>query len=458
MNISLPQNPDAIAEIKEIMSMKQTFMSSKNSTPMLSLKEDMITGWYMLTQGLVPVKKDIWLDAVIQLGIDFVTQKLKQIRSVYRTIPLFQEIKTQLAEESSASSDQLDELALDRLVYSGFGLFSMLFPNDFEMTIVNRKSKDGKPVQITQGTMISGTLNKDVLGNDSGCLMHHIAKDYGNQIASEFVYRLESLVCDIFQHIGFSVGIRDYIPTSLKPIEKAIEDAFFKVISHMENQPDPYIRELKICSELDQPSQKGLAYATETLHKDTNNLVAMVDCGSKGTWVNIAKITSVLGQYFVQSQRIKKVFGGRTLCCFPRYSLRSDTPDQLPLHFTYPDVQRIIQSRGFIQNSFFNGLNPIEYFLISLDGRQGLVATQINTAETGYISRKIAKILEDIQISYAGTVVTPSQNIIQFAYGGDNLDAAKMIRYQKDPTRYSFIDIRHATDRVNKQFEIKSQK
>ena len=39
MNISLAQNPDAIAEIKELMSTNETLISSKFMRPMLTLKE-----------------------------------------------------------------------------------------------------------------------------------------------------------------------------------------------------------------------------------------------------------------------------------------------------------------------------------------------------------------------------------------------------------------------------------
>jgi len=462
MNISLSQNPDAIAEIKELMSTNETFISSKFTRPMLTLKEDMMTGWYKLTKGLVSVKKDLWMDTVIHLGIDFITKKIIHIRNVYKTSTLFQEVKQsilQTEEETLDPNVDIDTLVLDRLQYSGFGLFSILCPNDFEMVIPNGKSKDGKPVHITQGTMISGTFDKEALGSSSGSLIHHLAKDYGNRFASDFITNLQRFVCDVFQHIGFSVGMKDFIPSSREPINKSIENAFFKVISHMENQPDPYLRELKIRAELNKPSNEGLAFANQTLDPETNNLVAMVDCGSKGNWVNIASITSVIGQQFVGGQRIRKVCAGRTMSCFPRYSYRTDAPDELPLNYSYIDVVRILQSRGFVRNSYFNGLSPVEYFMICPGGRSGLIDTAITTAETGYIQRKIAKILEDLQISYTGTVVTPSQNVIQFAYGGDNLDASRLICYEKDqkfnPVNFSFIDIQHVTERLNKQVEVK---
>jgi DNA-directed RNA polymerase II subunit RPB1 len=456
MNISLSQGPDAISEIKELMSTNETFISSQDSKPMLSLKEDMMTGWYKLTQGLVVLKKELWFDTVIRLGIDYVTKKIAHIRKVYSRSSLFQTEKQKRKENGNEDLD-LDQQVLDSLVYSGFGLFSMLCPDDFEFTILVDpiKNPTKRSIYITQGTMIGGTFDSEALGSSSGSLMHHIAKDYGNRFASEFVVNLQCFASDTFQHLGFSVGMKDFIPKQQTEVKKQIENIFFKVMSDMENQKDPYLLEALVSTALGKPKDLAREFAKSL---DTNNnLVAMVDCGSKGSWSNIAQITSIVGQQFVSDKRISKVFGGRTLSCYPRYSFRSDTPDQLPINYTYKDVDRILESRGFIKSSYFHGLTPVEYFLICPGGREGLINTAITTAETGYVQRKIAKILEDLQISYAGTVVTPSQNIIQFAYGGDNLDAARLIKYDKGQRLYSFVDISHVADKVNRQVEINQQ-
>ena len=55
-------------------------------------------------------------------------------------------------------------------------------------------------------------------------------------------------------------------------------------------------------------------------------------------------------------------------------------------------------------------------------GREGLVDTAVKTAETGYMSRRLMKSLEDLSCSYDYTVRNSSGGIVQFQYGGDNLD------------------------------------
>lgn len=58
-----------------------------------------------------------------------------------------------------------------------------------------------------------------------------------------------------------------------------------------------------------------------------------------------------------------------------------------------------------------------------MGGREGLIDTAVKTAETGYIQRRLIKALEDVQVKYDGTVRTSRDNVIQFIYGEDGLEA-----------------------------------
>lgn len=45
-----------------------------------------------------------------------------------------------------------------------------------------------------------------------------------------------------------------------------------------------------------------------------------------------------------------------------------------------------------MQNSFFSGLTPTEFFFHTMAGREGLVDTAVKTAETGYLQRRLVKV------------------------------------------------------------------
>lgn len=58
-----------------------------------------------------------------------------------------------------------------------------------------------------------------------------------------------------------------------------------------------------------------------------------------------------------------------------------------------------------------------------MGGREGLIDTAVKTADTGYISRRLIKGLEDVMVKYDGTVRTSREVMIQFLYGEDGMAA-----------------------------------
>lgn len=61
-----------------------------------------------------------------------------------------------------------------------------------------------------------------------------------------------------------------------------------------------------------------------------------------------------------------------------------------------------------------------------MGGREGLIDTAVKTAETGYMQRRLIKLLEDIAVMYDMTVRTcDKKEILQLRYGGDGLNPMK---------------------------------
>lgn len=50
-------------------------------------------------------------------------------------------------------------------------------------------------------------------------------------------------------------------------------------------------------------------------------------------------------------------------------------------------------AKGFVENSFYSGLTPTEFFFHTMGGREGLVDTAVKTAETGYMQRRLVKVI-----------------------------------------------------------------
>ena len=62
-----------------------------------------------------------------------------------------------------------------------------------------------------------------------------------------------------------------------------------------------------------------------------------------------------------------------------------------------------------------------------MTGREGVTDTAMGTSKSGYMQRRIVKVLEDIMVKYDNTVRNSEGNIIQFSYGDDGLDPSEVI-------------------------------
>lgn len=138
-----------------------------------------------------------------------------------------------------------------------------------------------------------------------------------------------------------------------------------------------------------------------------NKPLIMSLCGSKGNPVNLSQMIGCVGQQTVGGKRISYGFIERTL---PHFTRLSKTPE----------------ARGFVKNSFFTGLQATEFFFHTMGGREGLIDTAVKTAETGYMQRRLMKLMEDVVVMYDMTVRTcDKKEIIQLRYGGDGLNPMK---------------------------------
>lgn len=54
---------------------------------------------------------------------------------------------------------------------------------------------------------------------------------------------------------------------------------------------------------------------------------------------------------------------------------------------------KVPAAKGFVENSFYSGLTPTEFFFHTMGGREGLVDTAVKTAETGYMQRRLVKVM-----------------------------------------------------------------
>jgi DNA-directed RNA polymerase subunit A" len=137
------------------------------------------------------------------------------------------------------------------------------------------------------------------------------------------------------------------------------------------------------------------------------NLSKMIKSKAGGSMLNVTQIGCCVGQQSLWNKRISLGYTDRTLSFFKKKDLGS-------------------AAHGFIKSSFFKGLTPVEFFFGAITGRDALMDLALRTPKSGYLYRRLVSALQDLKIEYDGTVRDASENIVQFAYGDDGKDVAKL--------------------------------
>ncbi len=476
MNFWSSHSEQSRAECATILNTVNNFMSSQDSKPLLAIKQDAMTGGYVLTYGYKSIPKYVFNDVLSDIySIEFIDKKINHIIEVYKWKGLYFSIKNTIKKNNditlerlshfsltSSIQQQIDEInkdldqqTVDYIVYNGHSLFSFLLPNDFEYSCQNNLSIDKLPVFVTRGVLLSGVLSKEAIGSVSGSLIHHIGKDYGYQRACDFLSDYQILINRWLIHHGFTISLEDCIPNNTTTIESEINKCFLEAFAVMKTENDPDLLEARVAEKLNKASGIGQKLAKDAL-KSSNNLVTVIKSGAKGSFFNVTQVTGIVGQQNVNGERIKKTFFGRTLPSYLKKGNLINDIDKLEDNVineevdALPHIQKLFESRGFVSHSYFKGLTPQEFFFHAAGGREGLIDTACKTAETGYIQRKMIKMVEDLKFNYSNNVTNSTNSIIDFMYGGDNLDASRLI---KTNSGFSFIDINHISDKINSTIE-----
>ncbi|KAK3144400.1 hypothetical protein QOZ80_4AG0312550 [Eleusine coracana subsp. coracana] len=282
-------------------------------------------------------------------------------------------------------------------------------------------------VYFRNSELLCGQVGKATLGNgNKNGIYSVLLRDYNSHAAASCMNRLAKFSARFIGNHGFSIGVDDVQPGEHLNEEKKkkIDEAYTKCHDLISLFSKGALTLLAGCN----AAQTLEAKITSILNKirdDTGNVcmdtldwrnspLIMSQCGSKGSPINISQMVACVGQQSVGGRRAPDGFIDRTL---PHFPINSKTP----------------AAKGFVANSFYTGLTATEFFFHTMGGREGLVDTAVKTAETGYMSRRLMKGLEDLSVFYDQTVRNASGGIVQFAYGDDGMDPAKMEGHDGKP-------------------------
>ena len=408
MNLHVPQTEEARTEAMELMGVRYNLATPKNGVPIISAIQDFITGAYLLSS------KDNFYD-----------------RKTFTNICMYMvngEMQLDLPPPTVLKPVML---------WTGKQVFNvMMRPNKTTNVLVNLdaacreyRAVAGQPrdldkndgwLCIRNSEVMCGVMDKSTIGSGKKDSVFYVTlRDYGPDAAVQSMNRLAKLCARWLTNQGFSIGISDVYPGG-KLVElktKLVELAYAQCDELIEQYKQGNLAKAPGCDEeqtlenlisgiLSRVRQQAGEHCISELSRWNSPLI-MATSGSKGSNINVSQMVAVVGQQIIGGKRVPDGFQDRSLPHFPKHA-------------------RQPPSKGFVRNSFFSGLTPTEFLFHAISGREGLVDTAVKTAETGYMSRRLMKSLEDLSSQYDDTVRNSSSNVIQFQYGDDKLDPVDM--------------------------------
>lgn len=399
----MPQTPESQLEARTIMSIRENINTGQSCGSIFGIVQDGLLGSYRMTKDWIPIDKDDFYQHLMNIkGVD-IHERMNQVKQHY------------------------DD---DDKCFTGRGLVSMILPPTFDY----KRDK----ICIQKGVIISGTLDKSSLGAVPGSIQSCINIEYGPDVTVNFINNIQAIAISWIEDTSYSIGFDDSKPNC--SLDDEIRKALVKADITESEVKDDKIREMKVTSILGSTRNKCEKIVVDKLSL-SNCFRDPAASGSKGSFGNVTQIMGLLGQQHVLGQRMPSTVsqGSRTLPCFP-FHFDTTKEDQLVSKY---------QSRGFVMNSFYSGLHPVEQWFHAIAGREGVIDTAIRTSDSGYIQRKLIKKMEDLIIHYDGTVRNSHGNIIQFLYGDDNFDGAKL---SKVDDNYLPCDIGRLVSRLNNTY------
>jgi len=404
MNLFVQKDIISRNEALILSSVGRWFISRKNASPLIGHIQDSITGLSKLT------KSDTYMTKYIAMSL--LSQCTKKVRF-------------------SESMDE-DLLAYDpkaiiyngkQKLYSGRAILTKLLPTinlkanagfyDEQYIPYIDYKKDEIEVVIKNGHVISGIIDSGTIGSGSGSIFHIINNEYGYKEALDCCYNVQQLGIQALFKTGSTIHIGDFLISQkavdeinaiqarmvaeakeitnkfiegrlISPIGVSIIDFYNQAISNVLEKGDEFV-----------------APVLKSINPYLNNLYQMIKSGSKGKIEHLYQTCSSLG--YQPIEYIAESFGDqRTMAYFARFDKRPD-------------------ARGFIKNSYMNGINLPELIFLSEAGRLGFIRQALSTSVTGYQERKSVKNLESLVTNYLRSSVK-SSNIVQILYGDDGFD------------------------------------
>lgn len=359
MAVHVPLTIEAQLEARALMMSTNNILSPANGEPIIVPTQDVVLGLYYLTRDKINAK-----------GEGFVCADINDVRQLYDSgfAELHAKIKVRITEKLFDAEGQLQEST--KLIESTVGraLLREVLPEGLPFALINK------------------TLNKKAILN----LINECYRRLGLKATAIFADRLMYTGFGYATRAGVSIGIEDLIiPESKSAIieeaETEVKEIESQYASGLVTQGERYNKVVDIWSRTNDQVAKAMMekLATENVtdaqgktvaQESFNPVYMMADSGARGS-----------------PAQMRQLAGMRGLMTKPDGSI-IETP---------------------ITANFREGLDVLQYFISTHGARKGLADTALKTANSGYLTRRLVDVAQDMVVTeedcgtLQGILITP---------------------------------------------------
>jgi len=349
MAVHIPLSPKAQIEASVLMLSTQNLLSPSNGAPIAVPTQDIVLGIYYLTKAKPKSK-----------GCGKIFSSPEDVIH-------------------SLEAGEVEMLTPIRLCYTGsvIDLTTVRTPlDDQDLLHIKPEIVANQPISTTVGRVffntelpegmpfINGVLKKKGLGQ----LVAYCYLTRGNEKTVEMLDKLKDLGFTYATIAGISIGIEDMlIPAEKQTLVKKARDEVIAVeqqyLDGIITNGERYNKVIAIWSDVTEKVSDVMFKSMETEEVEQgefNPIYIMADSGARGS-----------------KQQIRQLAGMRGLMAKPSGEI-IETP---------------------ITSNFREGLSVLQYFISTHGARKGLADTALKTADSGYLTRRLVDVAQDVIVS-----------------------------------------------------------
>ena len=365
MAVHVPLSIESQLEARALMMSSNNILSPANGDPIIVPSQDVVLGLYYMTRERINAK-----------GEGMVFSDVHEVHRAYETrqVELHAKVRVRISQKLKNEDGELVDTRKLTETTVGRALLSDLLPDGLSFDIVNRP------------------MTKKAISNSINACYRRVGLKQTVVFADRLMYTGFSYAT----RAGVSIGVNDMVVPEekaaiLEAAEEEVKEIQDQYASGLVTNGERYNKVVDIWSRTNEQVAKAMmgklgtekvinAEKQEVTQDSFNSIFMMADSGARGS-----------------AAQIRQLAGMRGLMAKPDGSI-IETP---------------------ITANFREGLDVLQYFISTHGARKGLADTALKTANSGYLTRRLVDVAQDLVVTETDCGTTRGLAMSPLVEGGD---------------------------------------